>query len=86
MPEIDADELHHLPFIFFLGAWSFPKLFLHLLQAPSKEDKLELHQTIPTIFKTLLVLHSSPVSPSPSPIHLHCPRLKPLEPLSPLMT
>ena len=53
--EIDTGELLHLGFIFFLGARSFPKLFLHLPQAPSKEDKLELHQALTTIFKTLLV-------------------------------
>jgi len=34
---------------------AIPKLFLPLLQAPSKEDKLELHQALTTIFKTLLV-------------------------------
>ena len=86
MPEIDAGELLHLGFIFFLGARSFPKLFLHLPQAPRKEDELELHQALTTIFKTFLVLHSSSVSPSPSPIYPYYPRLEPLEPLSPLMT
>ena len=48
---------------------SFPKLFLHLPHAPSKEDELELHQSLTTISKTLPVLHSSPVSSSPSPIY-----------------
>ena len=66
MPENDADELHHLDFIFFLGTRSFPKLHLHLLpplpQVSSKKDDLELHQALYTILKPLSVFHSSLVS------------------------
>ena len=71
-PASCTTPLHLLP-------WSL-ELLLHLLrlpQASSKKDELELHQALTTIFKTLLVLHSLPLSPSPSPIHLHCPRLEP---------
>jgi len=64
--ENDADELHHLDFIFFLGTRSFPKLHLHLLpplpQVSSKKDDLELHQALYTILKPLPMFHSSPVS------------------------
>ena len=73
--------LHLLP-----CSLDLPQAFPSSSSSSKQEGELELHQALPTIFKTLLVLHSSPVSPSPSPIHLHCPRLKPLEPLSPLMT
>ena len=68
-PENDTDELHHLYFLFLLGARSFPKLHLHLLlplpQASSKKDDLELHQALHTILKSLPVFHSLPVSSSP---------------------
>ena len=76
----EADELHRLDFIFFLGARSFPKLHLHLLpplpQASSKKDDLELHQALYTILKPLPVFHSSPVSlshPRSTPIAIWKP-------------
>ena len=85
-PEHDAGELHRLNLI-----------SLELLQQASssspspsssskQKDELELHQALTTIFKTLLVLHWSPLSSSLRPIYPHCPRLEPIEPLSPWMT
>ena len=59
--------LHLLP-------WSLdlPQAFPSSSSSSKQEDELMLHQTLPTIFKTLLVLHSSRVSlippPNPSPL------------------
>ena len=66
-PEHDTDELLHPGFIFFLGARSFSKLFLHLTQAPSKRSKFELHQVISSILEVLLRKYLTQVSPSPFP-------------------
>jgi len=83
MPEIDVNVLHHLDFILFHGARSFPKLLLHLLllpQASSKENDLELHQAFYTIFKPLPVFHPSLVSlshPRSTPIALGLEAMKP---------
>ena len=71
-PEIDADELHHPP----SSPWSFPKLFLHLPQASSKKNELELHQALYLILKPLPVSHPPPVSSSPPRSTPHCPRLQ----------
>ena len=79
-PEHDVDELHYLHLISLeLEASPSSSSPLPLPQASSKEDELELHQALPTIFKDLPVLHLPPVSSYPSPIHLHCPRFEPLE-------
>ena len=82
-PEIDADELHHLDFIFFLGARSFPSFSLHplpLSQASSKKNKLELHKALYLILKPLPVFHPSPVCSSPPRSTPHCPRLQAMKP------
>jgi hypothetical protein len=67
-PEINADELHLLNIIFFLGVGASPSFSLHILplpQASSKKDELELHQASSIILQPLPVFHSSPMSSSP---------------------
>ena len=91
--ENDTADLHHLYFLFLLGARSFPMLHLHLLlslpQASSKKDDLELHQVLNTILKPLPVFHSSPVSlshPRYTPIALDLKVMEFSRAISPWMT
>jgi hypothetical protein len=77
MPEIDADELHPLDIIFFLGARNFPKLL-----PPSSSSSLSFKQegrarASPNLLHHLAALAGVPLVAAeliPSPIYPHCSR------------
>jgi hypothetical protein len=87
MPEIDADELHHLDIMFFLGARSFPKL-LPPSFSPSSSFKQEGRaRASPSLLHHLTALAGVSLVAGeliPCPIHLYCSRFgsheTPLEP------